>query len=297
MLRNKQAKSSNGLPFGCLQSRYREGCGIHWASFARDGGRVIIVLRRPLLLGNLGVIFLLFTVIGCSDSNVNRISSVPLNWAHELLLPEKLRYELTNDTGELVGLGIFQSYISSRDSSLIVLEERYSRADNDEANDTVTTLVSSADFSAVGGTRAVEQMTEVDIQSVSYSWEILQTNEEKKMLRKIDNLTDSEPIRTKGLPNLDIYANSSSIWLWRQLPLEIGYTASYMTVDPYEEKWQLVSITVPQSEVLTMSFGDTPVWRVLIRSGRATRSAWIEQAEPHRVLKWDNGLTIMTLID
>lgn len=240
---------------------------------------------------------MLFTVIGCSDSNVNRISSVPLNWAHELLLPEKLRYELTNDTGELVGLGIFQSYISSRDSSLIVLEERYSRADNDEANDTVTTLVSSADFSAVGGTRAVEQMTEVDIQSVSYSWEILQTNEEKKMLRKIDNLTDSEPIRTKGLPNLDIYANSSSIWLWRQLPLEIGYTASYMTVDPYEEKWQLVSITVPQSEVLTMSFGDTPVWRVLIRSGRATRSAWIEQAEPHRVLKWDNGLTIMTLID
>ena len=240
---------------------------------------------------------MLCTVIGCSNSTINQISNDPLTWAHELLLPEKLRYELTNDTGELVGLGIFHSYISSRDSSLIVLEERYSRGDSGQASDTVTTQVSSADFSAVGGTRTVEQVPELDIQSVSYSWEILQTNEEKQSLQKIDNLADPRAIRTKKLPNLNIYANSSSFWLWRQLPLEIGYTASYMTVDPYEEKWQLVSITVPQSEVLKMSFGDTPVWRVLIRSGRATRSAWIEQAEPHRVLKWDNGFTIMTLID
>lgn len=245
----------------------------------------------------MAAIFLLFTAIGCSDSNVNQISNDPLTWAHELPLPEKLRYELTNDIGELIGLGVFQSYISSLDSSLIVLEERYSRTDNGEAGDVVTTQVSSADFSAVGGTREVEQVAQLEIQSVSYSWEILRTNGDRQSLRKTDSLIDPGAIRTKKLPNLDIYANSSSFWLWRQLPLEIGYTASYMTVDPYEEKWQLVSITVPQSEVLKMSFGDTPVWRVLIRSGRATRSAWIEQAEPHRVLKWDNGLTIMMLID
>ena len=297
MLRDEQTKSSNGLSFGCLQDRHREGCGIHRASIARDGGRVIIILRRPLFLGNLVAIFLLFTVIGCSDSNVNQISHDLLTRAHELPLPEKLRYELTNDRGELVGLGIFQSAISPLDSSLIVLEERYSRADNGEASDIITTRVSSADFSAVRGTRAVEQVAELEIQSVSYSWKILKIDKEEKMLRKAGNLTDSGTVMTKKLPSLDIYANSSSFWLWRQLPLEIGYTASYMTVDPYEEKWQLVSITVPQSEVLKMPFVDTPAWRVLVRSGRATRSAWIEQAEPRRVLKWDNGLTVMTLID
>jgi hypothetical protein len=159
------------------------------------------------------------------------------------------------------------------------------------------TKVSAADFSAVGGIRNVKKVTALEIQSISYSWEIVQIAGENRVLEKINNLADSRIVKTKKLPDLDIYANSSSFWLWRQLPLEVGYAASYLTVDPFEEKWQLVTITVPQAEVLKMPFGDIPVWRVLIRSGRATRSAWIEQSMPHRVLKWDNGLTVMTLID
>ena len=242
-------------------------------------------------------IFLLFTILGCSGANISQTSDKPLTRVYEIPLPEKLRYELTNDVGEQIGLGIFQSEIDSVDSSLIMLEERYTRADNSDAGDIIMTKVSAADFSAVGGIRNVKKVTALEIQSISYSWEIVQIAGENRVLEKINNLADSSIVKTKKLPDLDIYANSSSFWLWRQLPLEVGYAASYLTVDPFEEKWQLVTITVPQAEVLKMPFGDIPVWRVLIRSGRATRSAWIEQSMPHRVLKWDNGLTVMTLID
>lgn len=242
-------------------------------------------------------IFLLFMVLGCSGANISQTSDEPLTRVYEIPLPEKLRYELINDVGEQIGLGIFQSEIDSADSSLITLEERYSRADNSDAGDIIMTKVSAADFSAVGGIRNVKKVTALGIQSISYSWEIVQIAGEKRVLEKINNLADSSIVKTKKLPDLEIYANSSSFWLWRQLPLEVGYAASYLTVDPFEEKWQLVTITVPQAEVLKMPFGDIPVWRVLIRSGRATRSAWIEQSVPHRVLKWDNGLTVMTLID
>lgn len=242
-------------------------------------------------------IFLLFTVVGCSGANISQTSNEPLTRVYEIPLPEKLRYELTNDAGEQIGLGIFQSEIDSADSSIIMLEERYSRTDNSDAGDIIMTRVSAADFSAVGGIRNVKKVTELEIQSISYSWEIVQIAGEKRVLEKTNNLADSSIVKTKKLPDLEIYANSSSFWLWRQLPLEVGYAASYLTVDPFEEKWQLVTITVPQVEVLKMPFGDIPVWRVLIRSGRATRSAWVEQSVPHRVLKWDNGLTVMTLID
>ena len=242
-------------------------------------------------------VFLLSTLVGCSGANISQTSDEPLTQVYEIPLPEKLRYELTNDLGEQIGLGVFQSEIDSTDSSIIMLEERYSRADNSDAGDIIMTRVSAADFSAIGGLRDVEKVSELEIQSFSYSWKIVQIAGEKRVLQKTDKLADSGIVKTKKLPDLKIYANSSSFWLWRQLPLEIGYAASYLSVDPFEEKWQLVTITVPQSEVLKMPFGDIPVWRVLIRSGRATRSAWIEQSQPHRVLKWDNGLTVMTLID
>lgn len=250
-----------------------------------------------MFLGTASVIFLIFATLGCSDSSSNQILTDSLTRAYQLAVPEELRYELTNDLGEPVGLGVFESNISSTNPLIIVLQERYSRQDNPDAGDIITTRVSGANFSALGGDRKVASVKQLEVKEVSYTWKISESDAERPMLQKTDNLNDSSSIRTKKLPNMPIYANSSSFWLWRQLPLEVGYSASYIAVDPFEEKWQLVNITVPQSEILKTPSGGVPVWRVLVRSGRATRSAWIEQSNPHRVLKWDNGLTVMTLVD
>ena len=240
---------------------------------------------------------MLLVLVGCSDLNSSQTSSDPLIREHELRIPEELRYELTNDLGEKIGLGIFESELNSVDLSEIVLQERYSRAGNESISDTITTRVSASDFLGLGGTRKVEPTEQFKIEAISYTWEIAEDDLGKPILHKTDNLAGQKSPNKKKLPDMEIYANSSSFWLWRQLPLALGYTTSYVAVDPFEEKWQMVIISVPQSEILQTSFGEIPVWRVLIRSGRATRSAWIEQSAPYRVLKWDNGQTVMTLVD
>ena len=240
---------------------------------------------------------MLLVLVGCSDLNSSQTSSDPLILEHELRIPEKLRYELTNDLGEKIGLGIFESEVSSVNSNEIVLQERYSRAGNETISDIITTRVSASDFLGLGGGRQVEPAEQFRIEAISYTWEIVEDDGGKPILHKTDNLAGQGLPDKKKLPDMEIYANSSSFWLWRQLPLSLGYSTSYVAVDPFEEKWQMVIISVPQSEILQTSFGEISVWRVLIRSGRATRSAWIEQSAPYRVLKWDNGQTVMTLID
>ena len=37
-------------------------------------------------------------------------------------------------------------------------------------------------------------------------------------------------------------------------------------------------------------------WRILLRNGRAVRTAWISIDPPHRVVRWDNGEVIFELV-
>ena len=42
--------------------------------------------------------------------------------------------------------------------------------------------------------------------------------------------------------------------------------------------------------------GTSQAWRILLRNGRAVRTAWISLDTPHRIMRWDNGETIFELV-
>jgi hypothetical protein len=67
-------------------------------------------------------------------------------------------------------------------------------------------------------------------------------------------------------------------------------------VNAIERSQQTVNLRVPQTELVTVPAGEFEAYRLLFRNGRAVRSAWIEAAEPHRVLRWDNGSSILELL-
>ncbi|MSP22475.1 MAG: DUF3108 domain-containing protein [Dehalococcoidia bacterium] len=103
-------------------------------------------------------------------------------------------------------------------------------------------------------------------------------------------------IETRELKLRDnAYDNDSAFWLWRSLPLAEGYTARYNSVNSYERSQSLVTLSVVGRAEVTAPAGTIDAWRVLVVSGRASRTAWIEVAPPHRLVQWDNGAAIMQL--
>ena len=91
------------------------------------------------------------------------------------------------------------------------------------------------------------------------------------------------------------YDNESAFWLWRSLPLAEGYRARYTSVNVYEGSQASVDLTVIGTTEVSVPAGTFEAWRVLVVSGRATRTAWIEVAAPHRLVQWDNGASFMQL--
>jgi hypothetical protein len=67
-------------------------------------------------------------------------------------------------------------------------------------------------------------------------------------------------------------------------------------VNPIDRAQHTVQLRVPQTEKVTVPAGEFEAYRLLFRTGRAVRTAWIEAAEPHRVLRWDNGDVILELL-
>jgi len=103
--------------------------------------------------------------------------------------------------------------------------------------------------------------------------------------------TDTRELKLRD----NAYDNESAFWLWRSLPLAEGYTARYVSVNAYERSQSLVTLTVIGHAEVTVPAGTFDAWRVLVVSGRAARTAWIEVAPPHRLVQWDNGGAVMQL--
>lgn len=91
------------------------------------------------------------------------------------------------------------------------------------------------------------------------------------------------------------YDNETSLWLWRTLDFVEGYERSYVSANPVEQEQRTVNLSIPQRETVEVPAGKFEVWRLIFRSGRAVRTAWVNVDAPHEVVKWDNGDVIFVL--
>ncbi len=235
---------------------------------------------------------------GCEGGNSTEETEVQFQPTTQIVAQDEVvHYEISNDANEVIGRGVLRSMLSP--DGLLTLLEEYYRVGETEATDTIKTQVLRTDLTPVRGERVVKENSEANIEALGYSWSIQNPEDREEALRsyfvRSDKAGQDERVALARQEN--VYANSSGLWLWRALPLDIGFKTSYMAVDSLNLKQQRVVVTVPQEELLVIGSKTYEVWRVLIRSGRATRSAWIEKAAPNRVLRWDNGVTVMTVLE
>ncbi len=96
--------------------------------------------------------------------------------------------------------------------------------------------------------------------------------------------------------NENAYENESALWLWRALTLDEGYDGRYVSVSAVRRNQVTVRLGVVQQEWVEVPAGRFATWRLQVRSGRATRVAWIGIEPPYPLVRWDNGEQIFRLL-
>jgi hypothetical protein len=111
----------------------------------------------------------------------------------------------------------------------------------------------------------------------------------------IEARSDGDETKTLlGVPEHS-YDDESSLFLWRTLPFEEGFEASYNTIRVNQRERSLATVTVVGRETVEVPAGTFEAWRVEVRSGGVTQVAWYA-ADPRRYLvKYDNGLLLLLL--
>jgi hypothetical protein len=234
--------------------------------------------RIAVLLASLAT-FVSSLTASCATAPVEVATAVPAPGA-VLRDGERFEYSIT-EPGRDAGRGTLSTV---RANNGWVLEQRYESsrgADHTTAtvDDALHPLSSKRTLAWIGGgeVHALEYHA-ADKRAISTR----QTGDVKVETREI-RLRDGS------------YDNDTAFWLWRALPLAEGYTARYSSVNSYDRNLATVDLTVVGREEITVPAGTIEAWRLLIVSGRASRTAWIEVAPPHRLVQWDNGSGLMQL--
>jgi hypothetical protein len=237
---------------------------------------------RPLLLATLALV-----LAGCAPAGVG--APPPLEVVRGPLDCERLEYTLVQD-GTTLGSGTLTSS-PGRGAQTWVLTQTYESAVHTERTDESTVTVGT-DLAPVSSHRTIAQMGNVEEVRAEYG-----NGEGAAVVMLTRSMTGREAddpgqLRLRNAA----YDNESAFWLWRVLPLEEGYRARYTSVNAYERSQATVDLSVVDVVQVPVPAGTFETWRVLVVAGRATRTAWIEVAAPHRLIQWDNGVSFMRLV-
>jgi hypothetical protein len=210
---------------------------------------------------------------------------------------ESLSYELHNNLGELVGYGELSA--SVRDGR-VHLQQQYIEADppggSEPTRDSVVVVVDPSTLRPVSGERTiVGRESDGSMSETRHEWEYVDIDGELRLIaREIEgDAVDERDLRVRD----HHYDNETALWLWRAIRFAEEFDEHYVSVNPIEPSQATVNLRVPQLESIEVPAGEFDAWRIIVRTGRAVRTAWINADPPHEVLRWDNGEVIFELTD
>lgn len=224
------------------------------------------------------------TLVACGPS-----AAAPKVSAVVALVPfrdgERLTYTIREDWGAGTARGVLTV---RRDGERLRLEQRYEQTSppaGAQANsDASAVLVGATDLHPVEMTRTVEG------RDASHAYRAAYAADGKS----VEIATDGG--KPKSLPLGEVfYDNESALWLWRTLALGEGYRERYISIDAVARTRQTVDLLVTGRQTVEVPAGKFEAWRLQVRSGRATRVAWINVEAPHEIVQWDNGAQVFWL--
>ena len=112
--------------------------------------------------------------------------------------------------------------------------------------------------------------------------------------------TDDNPDSTRSSPlcvPAHSYDNDSSLFIWRTIKFEKGYTASYNTIIADRRLKQGVTLFVRDQTQIDTRDGKTDAWLVDIKADANTQQAWFATTPDHKLLRYNNGTLEFVLAD
>lgn len=207
---------------------------------------------------------------------------------------ERYVYALEDIDGESFGTG---ELVTRLEGSRFVLEQRYEGIAEDDraaATDVTELAVDASTLAPFGALReAVREDDDGRVIRDTYDWTY--TDEGDEDVLNVERNIDGRPEARELELRADYYDNESSLWLWRTLDFDEELDLNYVSVNPIERRQQTVNIQTPARETIEVPAGTFEAWRVIVRNGRAIRSAWINVEAPHQLVQWDNGDLIFRL--
>lgn len=207
---------------------------------------------------------------------------------------ERYVYELVTIDGDLLGHGELSTRLEGTRFVLVQDYEGVAEDGRAAATDVTELAVDAATFAPFGALReAVREEDDGSITRDRWDWIYTQDGEDE-LLSVTRTPGDDQDGRELRLRN-DYYDNESSLWLWRTLDFDEELDINYVSVNPIERTQQTVNIQTPAIETIEVPAGTFEAWRLIVRNGRAIRSAWISVEPPHQLVQWDNGDVIFRL--
>ncbi len=183
---------------------------------------------------------------------------------------ETLAYVLKDKAGSEQGKATLSVEVAGARTTLA---QRFTSASSSDESEVV---VDSATLKPVSATRAITSPKDKTNLTVTYS---------------PDGVLIKQDDRQSGLSVPDhSYDNDTSLFLWRTIPFQDGYTATYTTIITNRRSRQTVGLKVTGKESVTVPAGQFQAWRLEIRTESAKQVAWFADTPARILVKYDNSL-------
>ena len=195
-----------------------------------------------------------------------------------------------NSDEELQGEGIFA--VTEDSDGNFVLVQQFS--DEDGNSDTSVLVVHAATLRPIAGEHTIVDASD-DRRSVALSR--YETEDDGDVIVRIAGLTydpadEDDPALRCSPDEVDsehYYDNDSSLFLWRTITFEEGWTALYTNVLSNRRLQRTQELRVRRRETVTTPAGEFDAWLVGIAGeGRETQSAWFATTPDHKLLIYNN---------
>lgn len=233
--------------------------------------------------------------IACSAATPSASTS-PIVSQIPLVDGERYGYEIVDGDGEPVGLTL--ELTTRLEGTRYVLTQRFEGGEEEgraPGTDVTNLTVDATTFAPFAAQREVIQENDDGASELDrYEWSYAPDDEDGIVLTSTRDRNGDVDTRDTDLRD-NAYDNESSLWLWRTVDFSEELDLNYVSVNPIARTQQTVNIQTPATETIEVPAGTFEVWRLIVRNGRAIRSAWINTQAPHQLVQWDNGDLIYRL--
>ncbi len=266
---NSKAESNAGIGAECS------------AGFSARAGR----LRRIAVIAAASLILLAASACASRDG-CNECSDVVTNipWAAQ----ESHTYELrvNNDLRGSTTLAV------ETDAGVTTLTQK---AIDDKGNSDDTLVVAdAATLKPQGATHTVADDKQKRVADATYE-DVDKDCSSKRVVRITQNTfeppDESTPDSSRSNPLCvpdHSFDNDESLFLWRTIRFEKGYTATYHAIFSNRRDQQIVTVRVREQNKVKTPAGEFDAWIVDITADQASQTAWFATTDDHRLLAYQN---------